>query len=477
MGEDHAMTPAAERALGERIVRELFRDPDYLEDALLTEYVQEIWQALLAAARSRGELTPEIDERFAWQILMGRDRSVNAFALPGGFLGLHLGLIGVVASRDELASVLAHELSHVTQRHITRSMAQQNRQTPWLIGAMILGALAASKNPDAANALIAGGQAAAIQGQLNYSRDMEREADRIGFGVMTQAGFAAQGFVTMFDKLQQASRLNDTGAFPYLRTHPLTSQRSADLQARMALEPAAAKPSPSLSHALLAARARALAQPGIDMQRQWLAQAADPASRKQEPAAQVALLGTGLLSALQLRDFAMARPWVERLRELTRADPQATRIVRLFEVELALAAGEVARAETLLIGHDPKRRPELLLWAQARSASGHAAEAAMALQLWLSAHADDALAWQTLAAAYSAQGQALRAIRSEAEAQVARLDLPAAVDRLKAAQQQARRPGAAATPAADIDAALIDSRLRQLESRLAIRLKEEAAQR
>jgi predicted Zn-dependent protease len=91
---------------------------------------------------------PELDERFAWEILLGRDGSVNAFALPGGFLGLHLGLIGVVTSADELASVLAHELSHVTQRHISRLMTQQNRQAPWMVGALILAALAASKSPE-----------------------------------------------------------------------------------------------------------------------------------------------------------------------------------------------------------------------------------------------------------------------------------------------------------------------------------------
>ena len=92
---------------------------------MLDEYVQDIWKRLLAAARARGELTAELDERFAWQVLLGKDRSINAFALPGGWLGLHLGLISATATRDELASVLAHELSHVTQRHISRLMTQQ----------------------------------------------------------------------------------------------------------------------------------------------------------------------------------------------------------------------------------------------------------------------------------------------------------------------------------------------------------------
>ena len=235
LGDTSEMTSATERKLGERIARELYRDPDYIDDPVLDEYVQDIWKRLLAAARTRGELTAELDERFAWQVLLGKDRSINAFALPGGWLGLHLGLISATATRDELASVLAHELSHVTQRHISRLMTQQSRQTPWVIGAMILGALAASKSPDAGNAVMAGGQALAMQNQLNFSRDMEREADRIGFGVMTQAGFEPQGFVTMFDKLQQAARLNDNGNFPYLRTHPMNTERIADMQARQQL--------------------------------------------------------------------------------------------------------------------------------------------------------------------------------------------------------------------------------------------------
>src|SRR5690606_24440449 len=162
-----------------------------------------------------------------WELLLGRDRSVNAFALPGGYFGLHLGLVAVVSTPDELASVLAHELSHATQRHISRLVAQQDRVTPLAIGSMILGALAASRSPDAAQALMVGGQALAVQNQLNFSRDMEREADRIGYGLMAPAGFAPQGFVAMFDKLQQANRINDNGSWPYLRSHPLTTQRLA----------------------------------------------------------------------------------------------------------------------------------------------------------------------------------------------------------------------------------------------------------
>ena len=195
-----------ERRVGEQIMREIRRDPAYLDDPLLLEYVQALWAPLVVQARRDGHISPEIDSRFAWEAFLVRDRSVNAFALPGGYIGVHLGLIALTASRDELASVLAHELTHVTQRHIARGIASSKRQSMLGLAAMLIGIIAASRasSVDAANAVIAGSQADMIQGQLNFSRDMEREADRIGFQLMTGAGFAPSGMAGMFEQLGQA---------------------------------------------------------------------------------------------------------------------------------------------------------------------------------------------------------------------------------------------------------------------------------
>ena len=471
LGDDSAMSSSAERRLGDRIAREIYRDPDYIDDPVLAEYVQGIWQPLLAAARLRGDLSPELDERFAWELMLGRDRTVNAFALPGGYFGVHLGLIAIVNSRDELASVLGHELSHVTQRHISRLIAKQGQQTPWMIGAMILGVLAASKNADAGNAMIVGGQAGAAQNQLNFSRDLEREADRVGFGVMTQAGFEAQGFVSMFDKLQKASRLNDNGAYPYLRSHPLTTERIADMQSRQLLAPPnAVNATLTFEHAMIAARARVLSNPGVDALRGLLHEAGVSPQAPLAAPRQAAVLYGAALAASRLRDFAEARTYLGRLTELVRSDAAAARLARLLAVEMALAAGDTAQAaKGLGTPPVPVRRPELFLGAQLATQAGPGAalnDAAQRLQLWVTAQPRDAQAWQLLASAYAVQGLPLRAIRAEAETQIARLDYPAALDRLNAAQAQVRQ----ARVTDHIEASIIDTRQRQV-ARL---LKEQA---
>jgi predicted Zn-dependent protease len=341
LGDGSEMSSNEERRLGDRIVRELYRDPDYFDDPVLADYVQGIWQPLLAAARLRGDLSSELEERFAWRILLGRDRSVNAFALPGGYLGLNLGLLAVVASRDELASVLGHELSHVTQRHISRLMTNNAKQTPWLIGAMILGALAASKGNSSGEALMVGGQALSAQSQLNFSRDMEREADRIGFGVMTQAGFEAAGFVSMFDKLQQAARHNDSGAYPYLRSHPLTTERIADMHSRLPLgSPHGTAPTPTALHAMMVARARVLANSGVDALRTWQAQVNDAAFSGLSTSAQAGLLYGATLAASRLRDPALSQRNVQRLQALVASDAAALTQARWLGIEMLLAANQ-----------------------------------------------------------------------------------------------------------------------------------------
>ena len=458
----------AERQLGDQIMREIRRDPDYGDDAVLLEYLHGIFLPLLAAARQRGEIGAELEQRFAWEPFLVRDRSVNAFALPGGYVGVQLGLMAITSTRDELASVLAHELSHVTQRHIARGIANSKRQSLLGTAAMILGALAASRSDrmDGANAVIAGGQAVAIQGQLNFSRDMEREADRIGFGVMTGAGFAPGGMAAMFEKLAQSSRLNDSGGFPYLRSHPLTTERIGEARARLGTA-AAVAPASVLEHTAAQARARVLMDPRNDALRRRQSRDADgtgPSVADKLSAAYESALASTLL-----RDWARADASLDKALALVRASPRsdarAERAVVLLVVESMLERGDPARAEIALQPHAAEpTRPVTLL--NARIALARAGDEARLrrtagdLQIWVSGHPQDAQAWQLLGQVWSGLGQRLRAIRAEAEARLALGDDAGAVDRLRAGQRLARRGGTVDF----IEASVIDARLRGIEA-------------
>jgi predicted Zn-dependent protease len=487
LGDGLELAAATERRLGDRIAMSIYRDPDYLDDPLLGDYLQAIWAPLMAAARDRGELGPELEDRFAWDLLLVRDRSVNAFALPGGYMGVHTGLIAVVSSADELAAVLAHELSHVTQRHISRLMTKQQQQTPWVIGAMILGALAASKSPDATNAAIVGGQALAVQGQLNFSRDMEREADRVGFGVMTQAGFEGQGVSGMFEKLQQAARLNDNGAYPYLRSHPLTTERIAEARARLQTGEPAGQKRTALSalepqfHAMMSARARVLGSPGVDDLRSMLAEG-QRASTESVPNEKLPVLAGrlygGALAASRLREETVAFALLTRLKSVAVQTTGAVRAANLLAIELETAAGRPGEAVGAVKFSQGATRAELLIGGRAMLASGQIAGLADVLQTWVVTHPKDAQAWQMLSEVWSRQGEAVRSIRADAESRVAQLDYPAALDRLRAAQDMLRfgQAGVAGRNA-HIDASIIDTRTRQISNLIREQTREDKVDR
>ena len=454
---------ADERRLGEQIMRDVRGDPDYLDDPVLQEYLQGLWSPLVAAARRLGNISPDIDSAFSFDIFLVRARSVNAFALPGGHVGVHLGLVAMTERPEELASVLAHELSHVTQRHIARSIGESSRAGMVGLAAMILGLLAASRagSVDAAQAAVVGGQAAMVQGQLNFSRDMEREADRIGFGVLETGGFNPQGMSSMFEKLALANRLNDNGAFPYLRSHPLTTERIGEARERVAGHPADV--APASLHALMRARARVLMS-GSAGELQGL----QPGTvRDGALVDRLAGLYIQSLAASRLNDVPdalQASGAALRLSEAPEFDGPTRRAVARLAAEVRLAAGQIEPARQALASADAAAgRPGLLL--QAQLVMSQAAKSpgsvplrptAEALQVWCAEHPLDAAAWSALAQVAEAAGLPLRAQRARAEARWAVGDLDGAITRLRVAQRDAA-PGGGAEP---IELQVIDARLR-----------------
>lgn len=222
------LSPLMERKVGEEIMYAIRRDPDYIDDAPLLEYLNMLGNTLVDA---RPDVRGEANYDFSFFAV--RDQTLNAFALPGGFIAVHSQLVLTAQSESELAGVMGHEIGHIAQRHIARMLGQQRKDMIIPLAAMAMAILAASRsNSDAAEALAMGGEGVALQRQLSFSRDAEREADRVGLQIMSTAGFDTSGMVSFFGRLQKATRVyRDIPSF--LQNHPMTTERIADMEARI----------------------------------------------------------------------------------------------------------------------------------------------------------------------------------------------------------------------------------------------------
>lgn len=221
------LSPGLEQTLGAAIMEQGRRDPSYISDPDVSQYLTELGNELVRHATGAAGQPITV---FAL-----RDRQINAFALPGGYIGINSGLVVASESESELASVVAHEIGHVIQRHIARGMTQSSQSSAIMMASLagaLLAALAGSG--DLAMGVAAFGQAAAVDRQLGFSRQAEQEADRIGFEMMTKAGYDPRGMMQMLNRLSHVSRLNEgAGGNVYTRTHPLSVQRLSDIENRV----------------------------------------------------------------------------------------------------------------------------------------------------------------------------------------------------------------------------------------------------
>lgn len=218
------LSPNLERTLGDAIMEQGRRDPQYISDAIVTQYLTQLGEQLAKHS--------SVPVNYDVTVFALRDRSINAFALPGGYIGIHTGLIAEAESESELASVLAHEIAHVSLRHVARGMTQGSQSNHLMIASLV-GALLAglAGSADLAMGVATFGQAAAVDRQLGFSRQAEQEADRVGYQMLQGAGFDTAGMAQMFKRLQNKSRLNESPN-SYATTHPLSAQRLSDAENR-----------------------------------------------------------------------------------------------------------------------------------------------------------------------------------------------------------------------------------------------------
>ncbi len=441
------LSPAAERRIGEQIINQIrWQEATYLDDAEVEEYVNALGQRLATAA-NHGQLS--------FDFFVIRDGTLNAFALPGGYIGVHTGLLLAAESESELASVLGHEIAHVTQRHIAQLVGKQSQSAMLMMASLLVAVLAARSNSDLSQAAIAAGQAGAIQSQLGYTRSFEREADRTGLDILARAGFDVRGMPSFFERLQRATRMYENNAPAYLRTHPLTTERIADMENRVAMLPqrqVADSVDFSFARAKLRANAGLASDAVRDLQEQL--------KRTPEQAA----VAYGLARA-QLRAGQLAEAEAQ-LAAVRSAQPPSPWLDSL-QAEILLARKQPAAAVDVLEAASrnfPAQRSLIYALAQARIKAGQGAQAVQGLRRALDGHQADSRLWQLLAQAYAADDKPAAQHRAQAEVYVLRGSLPAAIDQL----DLARRAGGADF----YELSAIDARQRELKQRLFEEVRE-----
>jgi predicted Zn-dependent protease len=218
------VSPMQERQIGEQSMYQIRADKAYLDDAEVADYLNQLGDLLVANS-------PE--PAMGFEFFAINDNAINAFAMPGGFVGVNTGLILLAENESELASVLSHEISHVTQHHFARMISGQKYDSLAALATIAVAILAARNNPQAASAAIMGAQGGTLQRQLNFTRTNEQEADRIGISTLQKSGFDTRAMPAFFERLQRATRLLEGNTPTYLRTHPITAERIADVDNRI----------------------------------------------------------------------------------------------------------------------------------------------------------------------------------------------------------------------------------------------------
>ena len=416
-----------EAELGAAIMAQGRSDPTFIDDPEVTQYLTTMGRHLASFAPSGN---PDV------ALFAVRDPEINAFAMPGGYIGINSGLVVSSRSESELAGVVAHEIGHVTQRHIARGMTQQN-QSGAIMMATLAAALAAALAGGGGNLAVgvaAFGQAAAINRQLGFSRDAEREADRAGFQMLTRAGYDPQGMADMFSLLMNASRLNEgQGGGAWASTHPLSIERLSDIQNRSrALT--ASNYLDSDDYAYIRARLRVLQGRDRNAQRTVDQQLNDEARSLTGVRQSAAYYGLALL-ALNANDTARAQEYYNQASPPGRLSP----ILAKLGIDIAMArkdnAAALAAAQAA-IGRWPERRALGLAYAQALLNVGQNQQALEFLRARTKSWSqEEPRAYQMLAQSEERMGDPIAARRDMARYYVAIGALPAGESQL----QQARK--------------------------------------
>jgi len=426
MGEpaDNALPPLEEERLGAELMRQIRTALPLVRDVQLEEYIQTLGMRLALASGKTG------GRPFTFFLI--DDETINAFAIPGGYVGINAGLIGAMQREEQLASVLAHEVAHVTQRHHARAFATGRSSSLSAAAAVLAAILIGQASPEAGQAALAAGIAATQQSAINFTRGNEIEADRIGIEILGNASYDARAMAEAFAILRRQNSLNTTGSgLEYLRTHPLDNNRIAEAADRALARPAL-PPVSQTDFAVFKARLAVLTtEDPAQLERAYRA-IVDPGGGSAEVGARYGLA----LLALRANRLDEALVELERLDELAPAHPT----VELLRTDALEAKGEVRDSRERLAALSelyPEHYSIVEKRVEQLTRARRVEEALDVVQRYVrSAEAPDPLAWRQLAGIRQRLGDEVGSHESLARYFAALDELQRAEDQLELALRQ-----------------------------------------
>lgn len=410
------LTPEKEKQLGDVMMRQTRGSLPMVYDPLLDEYLNALGNKLVSRSN---------DVKFPFKFYWINDRNINAFATLGGNIASHTGTLAISDTESEFASVIAHEIAHVTQRHIARYVEAQSQKAPLTLAGLLGAIVLATVNPEAGMAAMMATQGVAQQTSINFTRSNEQEADRIGMQVMAEAGFDPYAVPQFFGKLAQQSRFVNQ-QLSFLQTHPLSQARVSDTRLRAQQFPQRFIPDSqdfALSRARVLARYHYQAADAVTVFRKMLA----------EPGGNTQANRYGLAVALfDSNQLAEARTMIEQLRE---KDEHNLYFLDVY-TDILISQKEYAPLLTLLERHyelRPNNQVVTLNYANAALKAGQPKLAIKLLRDMLYYKDDSILAYDLLAEAYKATEEMPRFYEARADLYYQRANYPKAIDELNEA--------------------------------------------
>lgn len=419
----NVLTPLQERQIGQQSMLEIRASKQFLNDVEINDYLNQVGHKLVEHSA---------EPSLGFEFFALNDYNVNAFAMPGGFIGVNSGLLLTAQSESELAAVLSHEIAHVTQHHLARMIAGQQGDALASMAAIAVAILAARTNPQASEATIVGVQARALQKQLDFTRMHEQEADRIGLDILQKSNFNTHAMPEFLNRLQRATRLLESNAPSYLRTHPITSERVADIENRVQKQPYRLVPD-SLDFQLVRTKIIATQKTSHDA----IAYFNDALNTQKhgDPIVQ----RYGLVDAL-LRNNEIVRAAQELaiLREQVKSERISSAMIETLTGRVKRAENKSAEALTFYsnaVRNHPQNRALIYDYADLLLQSEQADAALKLLTVQLVRHPDDFILYELQARAYAMQGKLLEQHKAQAYNYAWQGKLYAALEQLELAKQ------------------------------------------